>query len=224
MKHSIGILLIALLCIAPMLVQGQTDTSKYGPRCPVQLSSFKVLSIGDSPVLRWTTISEINNYGFYVDKSSVPNSGFVELGFVPGHGTTLSEYNYEWTDSAPSAYYRLRQVDLDGTVHCTEVVSFRTPAVGNAETGMATHMVLNQNYPNPFNPSTQISFVVGKDGFVSLRVYDVVGRLVATLVDENRRAGSYVVEFEGDRVASGSYIYTLTTDAGRRVRTMKLLK
>jgi hypothetical protein len=83
---------------------------------------------------------------------------------------------------------------------------------------------LKPNFPNPFNPSTRISFAITKEGPVSLRVYDVLGREVATLVNQNRRPGEYTEEFNGNQMASGVYVYVLRSAEGQLVGRMMLLK
>jgi hypothetical protein len=86
------------------------------------------------------------------------------------------------------------------------------------------HFTLEQNYPNPFNPSTTIRFVLPQPGRASLRVYDIVGRLVATLLDGTASAGSHEFAFDGSAVASGMYVYVLRAPGGVRVRKMIMVK
>ncbi|MCL5267019.1 MAG: T9SS type A sorting domain-containing protein [Bacteroidetes bacterium] len=81
-----------------------------------------------------------------------------------------------------------------------------------------------ENYPNPFNPTTTIKFEVPSSGFVSLQVYDVLGRLVATLVDGNENAGQHSVQFNGQNLASGIYLYRLTAPGIDQVKKMILMK
>lgn len=85
---------------------------------------------------------------------------------------------------------------------------------------------LNQNFPNPFNPQTTITFDIAKDSRVTLKVYDMLGREVSTLVNENMRAGAnYSVTFDGRNLASGMYIYRLTTQDGTAItKRMMLIK
>ena len=83
---------------------------------------------------------------------------------------------------------------------------------------------LEQNYPNPFNPSTQLEFGISDLGFVSLRVYDALGKEVAVLVNENLSPGSYKTEFNGANYPSGIYYYKLETGSFNEVRKMILLK
>jgi len=84
--------------------------------------------------------------------------------------------------------------------------------------------VLAQNYPNPFNPSTVIKYTIGSASHVNIKVYDITGRLVADLVNENKPAGQYNVEFRGNNLASGTYIYTITTDNFTQAKKMLLIK
>ena len=83
---------------------------------------------------------------------------------------------------------------------------------------------LSQNYPNPFNPTTNLEFGISKLGFVSLKVYNSIGMEVATLVNENKPAGSYSVTFDGSGLSSGIYFYRLTAGNFNEVKKMTLLK
>jgi hypothetical protein len=84
-----------------------------------------------------------------------------------------------------------------------------------------TYYVLRQNYPNPFNPSTTIEFTIPKTGFVTLIIYDILGKKVATLVSETLTAGSYEYQWDASGLASGVYFYRL--EAGQFSQTKKLL-
>ncbi len=83
---------------------------------------------------------------------------------------------------------------------------------------------LSQNYPNPFNPTTQIKFSVAEPGLVTLKVYDVLGQEVASLVNENLVNGNYSATFDASKLASGTYIYQLTANGVRISKKMMLLK
>jgi hypothetical protein len=83
---------------------------------------------------------------------------------------------------------------------------------------------LGQNYPNPFNPTTSISFSLPEPGNVSLKVYNVLGQEVETLVSGYRDAGIHTVDFDASRMASGVYFYRITTDNFSESRKMMLLK
>lgn len=182
---------------------------------PIQLASFTAVIVNNHTVrLNWRTISEVNNYGFEVQRATGSPENFVTLAgsFVPGHGTTNEPQNYTWTDNSAQAgrlYYRLKQMDLDGSINYTEPISVDV-LTGVEENALPTEFSLKQNYPNPFNPSTNIEFDIAKAGFVSLKVYDVLGREVATIVNEQLNQGNYARTFSGDGLSSGVYWYTLT--------------
>jgi hypothetical protein len=182
---------------------------------PIQLASFKAATLASNDVtLTWTTASETNNYGFYIQRNGV------NLGFIAGHGTTLQSHSYSYTDNpGPGGYqYRLQQVDLDGTATLSESILMDVTAP------VPSKFLLNQNYPNPFNPSTQIAFSVTKEGPVTLRVFDILGREAVTLVNENRKPGQYTKRFDGSRFASGVYMYVLSSSEGQLTRRMILSK
>jgi hypothetical protein len=81
--------------------------------------------------------------------------------------------------------------------------------------------LLRQNYPNPFNPATNIVFSLPRADYVTLKVYNILGQKVATLVNEKKEAGTYQVQFDGTALASGVYFYRIT--AGEFVETRKLV-
>ena len=110
----------------------------------------------------------------------------------------------------------MKQVDLDGTFSYSNVV--------NVTYDVPTAFVLNQNYPNPFNPSTRISYFVPEESFVTLKIYDFLGREVKTLVNENRLTGSYEVVFDATDVPSGTYFYNLTANNFSETKKMIILK
>ncbi len=131
---------------------------------PVQIAAFRATAMGAEGVrLEWKTSSEINNYGFVVQRSSQPASGFGSVsGLIPGHGTTLVPHEYSFTDTSHSVatcYYRLQQVDLDNSVYYSEALLVNS--VTSVDNQSAMSFGLQQNYPNPFNPTTTIQIVVG---------------------------------------------------------------
>jgi hypothetical protein len=195
---------------------------------PIQLSSFVAsVAAGGQAGLRWTTLSEINNYGFEVQKAADKSATFQTISgsFTPGNGTTTVKHDYSYVDKsyATGNVYRLKQLELDGTANFTDPAD-PLGVTGVAGRAMPTVYSLSQNYPNPFNPSTRISFATTKEGPVSLKVYDVLGREVATLVNDNRKPGQYTELFDGRRVASGVYVYVLRSAEGQLTSRMILSK
>ncbi len=196
---------------------------------PVQLAGFAGTFLGNRRVrLQWRTAGEMNNFGFEVQRRSVTSTEFITLpnSFVAGHGTTLQPHDYEWTDvdaSSPQVQYRLKQMDLDGMVHFSEPIAVNTTTT-IADEKVVRDYALAQNYPNPFNPTTQIHFELPQSGFVTLKVFDMVGREVATLVNDPRNSGSYTVRFDATNLSSGLYVYRLSAGSYSSVKKMIVMK
>lgn len=197
---------------------------------PVQLSSFTASRVSGSQItLRWTTLSETNNYGFEVEKSVNQPDAFTRIpnSFVSGHGTVLVPQDYAFTDDNVSAgvlYYRLVQIDLDGTAHRSDAVKVEL-TTSTPEGTVPGELQLLQNYPNPFNPSTEVKFSVEKTGQTTVKVYDLLGREVATLFNGVAEAGRYhVVTFSASPNASGTFYLRLETDHQSMVRRMLLVR
>jgi hypothetical protein len=168
---------------------------------PVELSSFTASVVNNKIVLNWSTASETNNMGFDIEQS-FDNQSYNKIGFMPGFGTTTDRQSYSYIvegQFAEKSFYRLRQVDYDGTFEYSNVVEVDaiTPDGFN----------LSQNYPNPFNPSTKITYTLPGDYLVTLKVFDMIGREITTLVNENQPAGYYEIDFSADELSSGVYIY-----------------
>jgi hypothetical protein len=209
---------------------GPAIVVEYNQPLPIQLASFKAIILAPDAVrLQWTTLSETNNYGFEVQRSIADAAHYVTLpgSFVPGHGTTTQIHQYEYTDrtlGAPVAYYRLKQIDLDSTVHYTEGVRVQAQTSGVTDVSTPEAFELAQNYPNPFNPATTIRFALPSSGHVSLKVYDVLGNVVRVLVDEFRPAGYYDVLLEAGDLPSGTYLYRLQGAGRTETRKLTVLK
>jgi hypothetical protein len=195
----------------------------FGP-LPIQLASFSATPVsGSSVTLNWKTASEVNNYGFEVQRSAVAKTGFSSISpLIAGHGTSVTGFNYSFVDKTPSAgeqYYRLKQIDLNGALHYSEAVTIGS--VSGVQKQIPTVFSLNQNYPNPFNPSTRIAYGLPKNSNVTLRVYNALGQEVAVLQNGEQDAGMHEVIFDGTRLGSGVYFYRI--QAGTFVQSMKLL-
>ena len=194
--------------------RGLVGEIQYDEFVPVELVSFTA-SVNDNDVtLNWETATEINNSGFQVEKKS--DGDYEAIGFVPGFGTTTEPRSYSFTDAGvQSGYYtyRLKQIDLDGTFEYSDEIQ--------VEVTIPDVFALEQNYPNPFNPSTRIDFSLAVDSKVSLKVFDVLGQEVATLINSDLVAGSHNVEFSAANINSGVYFYILQT--GNYVETKKMV-
>ena len=202
--------------------RGLWETEISSP-LPVELTTFTATaSNGSKVLLNWETASEVNNYGFHVERQSAPSINDVDeenwesIEFISGHGNSNSPKYYSFTDINPSGgsnfIYRLKQVDIDGKFEYSEMVEVTiTP----------NDFVLNQNYPNPFNPTTTISYRVPVRSLVSIAVYDVLGREIVNLVNEYKDSGIYEAQFDAGNLPTGIYYYTLR--AGDFSQTSKML-
>ncbi len=170
---------------------------------PVELSSFKASVSENNVELNWATATEVNNQGFEIERSQ-NNVAFEKIGFVPGFGTTTEPKSYSYSDQSLSNgkyYYRLKQIDYDGSFTYSEVVE--------AEVSLPTVFALEQNYPNPFNPTTSIQFSLPVDAQLTISVYNLVGEKVAEIASGNFSTGSHNVTFDASRLTSGIYFYRL---------------
>lgn len=184
---------------------------------PVELNSFTALMQNNNVLLNWSTSSETNNVGFDIERRSANNnSGWQKIGFVPGKGTTTEKSSYNFTDVNPvegKSYYRLRQNDLDGSTKVFNAVE--------VDFNVVREYSLSQNYPNPFNPITSIQYAVSSRQFVSLKVFDVLGNEIETLVNEEKPVGTYELNWNAANLPSGVYFYQL--QAGEFVNTKKMI-
>jgi hypothetical protein len=192
-------------------VQGWSDVSyleKSGGPLPIQMSHF---SYHDGR-LEWTTVSEINNYGFFVEKDrrDIPGA------FITGSGTTMEEHHYSYKPAGDGCY-RLRQVDLDGAAHFSQEISVTV----DQRDPMPAVFQLSQNWPNPCNPRTVIRFALPAASNVKLTVFNSLGEEVDLLANGSFGPGYHDVTFDGTGAASGVYFYRI--QAGSFVQTRRLL-
>ena len=185
---------------------------------PVELVLFTAVNTGRTVELKWETATETNNKGFEIQRSEVRDqrSEWKTIGFVKGNGTTTINHSYKFTDEymlSGKYRYRLKQIDFDGGFKYSQIVEVEVSTPGEFS--------LEQNYPNPFNPTTSINFTLPQISIVTLKVYDVLGREISTLVNEEREAGSYSFKFNGSELSSGFYFYTV--NAGNYTSTKKML-
>jgi len=195
------------------------DSYEITDPTPVELVYFASNLNGNNVELRWRTETEVNNYGFDIERTK-EHSDWFTISFIEGHGNSNSpkQYNFIDTDIGLSGnyYYRLKQIDNDGTFEYSDVVS--------VEVGVPNKFYLSQNYPNPFNPETRIDFTLPEKKLVTIRVYNTLGEQVAELANEEKEAGSYSVTFHASRLPSGVYIYRLQTSEFAEIKKMTFLK
>jgi photosystem II stability/assembly factor-like uncharacterized protein len=204
------------------LVAGNSGTiikSSNAP-LPVELVSFTASVRNNTVNLNWETATEVDNYGFEIERKD-NNSNWTRIGFIEGHSTSNSPKYYTFSDNPTGSSkfsYRLKQIDNDGKFEYSHEVEV---LIDNLPNGY----LLGQNYPNPFNPETSIKFVLKENTKATLKVYNALGELVATLFDGIADAGRfYNIKFNGINLSSGLYIYTLDAGKYRQTRKMILMK
>ncbi|MGB3018069.1 MAG: T9SS type A sorting domain-containing protein, partial [Ignavibacteria bacterium] len=175
---------------------------------PVELSSFVSVINENNVTLNWSTSTETNNAGFDIERSSFKGT-WTKIGSVSGNGTSTTPHSYSFSDRAVASgkyNYRLKQVDFNG--------NFEYHNLGNEVIiGVPAKFDLSQNYPNPFNPSTKINYDLPTDGSVSIKLFDLSGKEVASLVNEVKTAGYHTVDFNASNLSSGVYFYNISVDA-----------
>ncbi|GBD90809.1 hypothetical protein BMS3Abin04_01528 [bacterium BMS3Abin04] len=192
---------------------------------PVELTGFNAkLVAGNSAKLDWQTATEVNNYGFEVERSNVKNQTSNEMewekiGFVEGAGNSNSPKIYSFVDNnllgGSRFAYRLKQIDVDGSYTYSGEVEINV---------VPTKYELYQNYPNPFNPTTIIRFTLKKPEKVNIKIFNSLGQEIETLVNKNFSAGTHEINFNPDYLSSGIYIYRLQAGKFKEVRKMILLR
>ena len=186
---------------------------------PVELTLFEAQSLESSVHLNWTTATEVQNYGFEIERSENGND-WNTIGFVQGNGNSNSAKQYEYNDTEvsgfPVLYYRLKQIDTDGTIaYCATIRVIRSVS-------MTAH--LEQNYPNPFNPETVIRVSIPQDIRTRLEVFNPLGESVAIITDEILQAGEHSFRFDGRGLSAGIYFCRLTAGEYIQTRKMHLLR
>ncbi len=204
----------------PVFQYNERHNGVYGDNSltvPVELVSFTGSVNGNTVLLNWSTATETNNRGFDIERSSDQNN-FVNIGYVKGNGTTTQKSFYSFNDNTiefGNYYYRLKQIDFNG--------SFTYSPVVNVDFSSVSYK-LSQNYPNPFNPTTSISYSIPEKSFVKLEIFNTLGQKVKTLVNGEKESGNYSINFSAGNIPSGMYLYKLSTGKFSETKKMLLLK
>jgi hypothetical protein len=189
---------------------------------PVELTSFTAKQSVSGVELYWVTATEVNNFGFDVERSYLlsPNDKtiWVKIGFISGHGNSNSPNNYSFIDNKPlsgKSQYRLKQIDKNGAFKYTKIIEV---------VSVILKYDLAQNFPNPFNPSTLITYSIPTSSNVIINVYNILGELIKTLVNGYQEAGSYKVNFDAGGLSNGIYFYKMQSGNFVQIKKMLLLK
>jgi hypothetical protein len=190
---------------------------------PVELVSFTAFQKHNMVLLSWETASEVENFGFDIERTYSGRDAWKRLDFVEGNGSVTRTSNYTFLDKSldkkSNVKYRLKQIDYDGSYEYSAAVS-----VVYNEHLLPERDKLYSNYPNPFNPLTTIRYEINCDTHVRLAIYDTMGKEVAELVNNRHGPGSYEVSFDGGQLSSGVYIGKIHSNEYSKVIKMLLVK
>lgn len=223
------------VCVTPT---GEGDIS-----LPVELTSFVARQEENFVVLEWVTESEVENLGFIIERREAsaehtPNpsqegtdegewmeiASYLTHPELQGQGSVTYQTEYRFVDSTVvggvTYDYRLADVSYDGVV----VYHGLTTLTVEPYVEIPDEFALYQNFPNPFNPITTFKYGLPEPSYVTLKIYNIVGKEVVTLVDEYKLAGYHHVRWDASKVGSGVYFYHLRAGKLSQVGKCLVLK
>lgn len=180
---------------------------------PLMPSNFAISNLEGKIYMKWNTNTEpdLSGYDLYRGTTALNTMKFA------------STNNTTYTDEHPggNTYYTIRAYDIHGNLSPMAPV---LTGVTNDDNKPPSQFTLNQNYPNPFNPSTKIRYEIPAESKVIIKVYDILGRDVVTLINDYYKPGNYEVEWNAGNFASGIYFYSITAGNFRQMKKMVLVK
>ncbi|MGR6087650.1 MAG: hypothetical protein ACU4F9_05725 [Arcticibacter sp.] len=183
---------------------------------PVSLLDFRATPAENKILINWSTASETNNAGFHLEKS-VQGDSFGQIGWIPGHGNTNTQHDYlleDWeVEKNKTYYYRLNQMDFDGTSSYSDVVSARLSGQG----------VQVSAWPNPFNSSTNLIINLQQDAFVEAWVINAIGQEVAELTRQELTKGSHPFNFDLQANNCKPGVYTVMVKVGEEMFRLRIV-
>jgi photosystem II stability/assembly factor-like uncharacterized protein len=202
------------------LVAGYNGTilKSFNAPLPVQLTTFSGSEVNGYANLNWETATEVDNYGFEVERKGKNDETWQTIGFVEGHFTSNSPKYYKYTDTkklSGTTSYRLKQIDNDGGYEYSSII-FIEP------NSLLPKGIEIFNYPNPFNPVTNINIRVPETADTKVNIYNFTGELVTTLFTGKMEAGiTHSLKFEAAKLSSG--VYFVRVVSGKHSKTHKVL-
>ncbi len=196
---------------------GEWTIASATDRIPVELEYFNGFYQDGYILLRWQTVTEVNNYGFEVQRKTRNGGDWSKIGFIYGAGnsTELNSYTFADKIEAQSDYqYRLKQIDYSGSYSLSKVIDISAVRPSRFE--------LMQNYPNPFNPSTMISYALPEKTNICLTVYNQLGQAVDVLFNGTQEEGYHSIEWNASKLSSGIYFYELKAGDKREIKKLVL--
>jgi hypothetical protein len=184
---------------------------------PIELTSFTGNVANKRDItLNWNTATETNNQGFDIERKLSTTETWAKVGYIDGKGTTTAPTSYKFEDrklNTGKYNYRLKQMDFNGNFEYYDLN-------GLIEVGVPTKYDISQNYPNPFNPTTKVDFDIPFASKVTMKLYDLSGREVMTMVNDQRAPGYYTEIFNMSNLSSGAYFYRIIANGNGQNFTM----
>jgi len=193
---------------------------------PVSLLSFDAMARDGEVMLTWKTASETGCNGFHIERSvdEAPWTRLTEGNMIQSAGSSTTENTYTYLDKGlvneTTYYYNLFTVDVNGV----EEKANEHPLEATPSANVPNKFALHQNSPNPFNPATEIKYEIPRDVQVTLKVYNILGAEVATLVDAHQKANFYTVTWDATDLASGVYFCVFSAGGFKDAIKMVFLK
>ncbi len=218
------------VCADSIIINGTytgSGTICDGP-LPIEITTFTFMVNKNNVTLKWATAWEFNNSGFDIERLCINSHGinplgsgqWQKIGFVSGNGTTNEPKEYSFDDkklSSGTYKYRLKQTDYNGSHEYFDMQSDVVITTPNS-------FSISQNYPNPSNPKSKIDFEIPVKTIVKIKLYNLLGQEVLRLMDEDKDAGYYSIEFDGTKLASGVFFYVINAGEFKAVKKMILVK
>ncbi len=199
-----------------------------GRTLPVELVYFFAESYEDSILLKFGTATEVSNYGFEIQRAQ-NNLIFNIIGFVEGNGNSNSPKHYTFADSLVEMtgiiYYRLKQIDFDGTSAYSDTVTVDfLSSITLESSNIPSQFSISNNYPNPFNPATKINFELPFQQALKINLFDVRGKLVKEIASQEFLPGIYQLYLDFSLYSSGIYFVRFESQNNVVTKRMTFVK
>jgi photosystem II stability/assembly factor-like uncharacterized protein len=194
------------------------------PSAPTLVSPVdSAINQSPTPKMKWSSISNATSYRLQISTDSTFTSTILDSTGITIDSITVPSGKLT---SGTKYYWRVNATNTAGTSGWSTKFNFTVSATGTGSTAseLPKEYKLYNNYPNPFNPTTKIKFDIPKNGLTKIAIYDMLGREVKTLVNENLTAGTYEIQWNATSYASGIYFYKMISNGYTSIKKMALIK
>lgn len=241
MKISISVFIIIFVFSTKIFAQGNANilsnsssvnhniTKRQFKTLPVELIYFYGLVESNGVLLKWGTATEVNNFGFEIERSNSSLSVWEMIDFVLGNGTSNVPIDYEYLDSTVNmsgiVFYRLKQVDIIGSFEYSDTVTVDfLSSITLESSNIPSQFSISNNYPNPFNPATKINFELPFQQALKINLFDVRGKLVKEIASQEFLPGVYQLYLDFSIYSSGIYFVRFESQNNVVTKRMTFVK